>query len=96
MPYKLALRIAINSRIVRFSRLIHRISCVFQTSDSFHEYVFHVGYQHFELPRWFRRLIAGTECHRAWYLGFSGAGIMNVSERWALDDDIDLGFEELA
>ena len=30
------------------------------------------GYSGFALPVWVRKLIAGSEVHRAWFLGFTG------------------------
>jgi hypothetical protein len=34
--------------------------------------VYLAGYGGWVMPRWLRRLIAGTELHRAWVLGFNG------------------------
>lgn len=30
------------------------------------------GYTGHTLPRWARRVVAGTDLHRAWFLGFHG------------------------
>jgi hypothetical protein len=52
------------------------------TSRSFFEFIFMLGYQQREFPRWFRRLVGRTELHRAWLSGYTGAGLVDVDERW--------------
>lgn len=43
--------------------------------------MFHLGYQRFALPIWFRKLFAKTAIHREWLSGFYGGGIIGVLER---------------
>lgn len=51
-----------------------------KTSSGFLDFVFHVGYQGFEFPRSIRRLFAKSAIHRSWFSGFTGLGILSITE----------------
>ena len=58
-----------------------RIKTAFSTCSGFMDFMFHIGYQGFLLPIWFRKLFAKTEIHRSWLSGFYGGGVVGVLER---------------
>lgn len=60
-----------------------RIKLALTTAHNPLDFVFHVGYQQFVLPRWVRRLVSGTEMHRAWLNGYHGWWIGPVMARTA-------------
>lgn len=49
-------------------------------SSSTNELVFHLGYQGWVAPRAVRKAIARSSIHRAWLSGFTGLGILSISE----------------
>lgn len=51
-----------------------------KTSSGFLDFAFHVGYQGFVFPRSIRRLFAKSAIHRAWFSGFTGLGILSITE----------------
>jgi hypothetical protein len=65
----------------RVKDLIQRVKTAFSTCSGFLDFIFHIGYQGFLLPAWFRKLFAKTEIHRAWLSGYYGGGIVGVIER---------------
>lgn len=52
-----------------------------KTAQSPLDFAFHLGYQQFVLPRWFRRLFARQSVHKAWLNGYHGWWIGKVGER---------------
>lgn len=65
----------------------NRLLVAYKTSGGFYDFVFHLGYQQFVFPRWFRKLVARSELHRAWFSGFTGLGILSVLELKQSDDE---------
>ena len=59
-----------------------RINMAFSTCSGFMDFIFHIGYQGFLLPVWFRKFFAKTDMHRAWLSGYYGGGIIGVLERY--------------
>ncbi len=55
-----------------------RLTLAFRQAVNFNDVFFHLGYQHFCLPRWFRRLVARTTLHRVWISGYHGYFIGSV------------------
>lgn len=58
-----------------------KLKVAYSTCTGLMDFVFHIGYQGFLLPVWFRKLFAKTAIHKAWLSGFYGGGIMGVLER---------------
>lgn len=66
-----------------------RLKLAFQGADSVPCFMFFLGYQQFAVARYVRKLIARSEWHRAWLSGYTGAGIMDVIERFnEFEDEI--------
>ena len=58
-----------------------RLQQAFSVLSNLDTFIFHLGYQKFCLPKWFRRKIAKTSMHQAWLSGYYGGGIWSVLER---------------
>lgn len=70
--------------LVRNTRsTMNKLQTAFRTCHGIVDFVFHCGYQGLTLPKWFRKVIAKQEVHKAWVSGFYGGGILSVLERHA-------------
>lgn len=58
----------------------NRLLIALNTSSGFYDFVFHLGYQQFVVPRWLRKFLAKTKLHRSWFSGFTGLGILSIIE----------------
>lgn len=67
------------------SQFAAKIRLAYSTSTGPKDFVFHIGYQGIELPKWLRCLVAKSEYHRAWFSGYYGGGILGVLERVKAD-----------
>ncbi len=59
-----------------------RLKLALTIADSATGFVFFLGYQQFVIAPALRRLFARSKWHRAWLSGYTGAGIMDVIERF--------------
>ena len=82
MSYKLPLKIRLTLFLMRSMRPFGVIVALIQDSRSIGEFAFFLGYNHFRLPKWFRRLVARSEIHRAWLGGYTGTSVKDVDADW--------------
>lgn len=48
--------------------------------ETFEKFVFHLGYQGWQVPRLVRKIFARSGLHRAWLSGFTGLGVLSIDE----------------
>jgi len=66
----------------------YQIKAAFPFRSSVYEFMFHLGYQGLEFPRWIRKLLAKTKIHKAWFSGFTGLGILSIMEITNSTEDV--------
>jgi len=60
---------------------IGHLRLALRTAQSPLDFVFHLGYQQFVFPRWFRRVFAKGRVHRAWMDGYHGWWLGKIVDR---------------
>lgn len=72
---------------VSLLRSLKQIRGAIPYRSSASEFLFHLGYQGFAFPRWIRKVMAKSEYHKAWLSGFTGLGILSITELTAKPED---------
>lgn len=60
---------------------IERLVMAYSISNGFFDFILHLGYQGFVLPKWFRKSFSKSKIHKNWFQGFYGYGILSILER---------------
>jgi hypothetical protein len=82
MSFKLPLKIRITLFLIRTAKPFGVLAAIAQDSRSVGEFSFYLGYNRFSYPRWFRKLVARSELHRAWLGGFTGTSVKDLDPEW--------------
>jgi len=80
------LAVSIRSALKAPSPRLEKILTAYNTANGFYEFIWHIGYQHIELPRTLRRALAGTDFHRAWIGGYHFQPPANIRDNLHLDE----------